>query len=142
MWTLRLLQPSLEHPMGRDERPSREIVRVEPRRRVILAGYETVKNSLYSILQEERVTQRHDMFSMCILCSCCLGPIFVYLNLLNHMSEGGKKENYHILSLIGQGAYGHVYKARRKLTGQFVAIKSIKKKGKEEKDIKVMRDEI
>lgn len=56
------------------------------------------------------------------------------------MSEGGKKENYHILSLIGQGAYGHVYKARRKMTGQFVAIKSIKKKGKEEKDIKVMRD--
>lgn len=53
-----------------------------------------------------------------------------------------KKDNYHILSLIGQGAYGHVYKARRKFTGQFVAIKSIKKKGKEEKDIKVMRDEI
>lgn len=53
-----------------------------------------------------------------------------------------KKENYHILSLIGQGAYGNVYKARRKMTGQFVAIKSIKKKGKEEKDIKVMRDEI
>ena len=48
--------------------------------------------------------------------------------------------SYTLLSLIGQGAYGHVYKARRKMTGQFVAIKSIKKKGKEEKDIKVMRD--
>ena len=56
------------------------------------------------------------------------------------MSTENKKENYHIISLIGQGAYGSVYKARRKFTGQFVAIKSIKKKGKEEKDIKVMRD--
>jgi fused-like protein len=41
--------------------------------------------------------------------------------------------------LIGQGAYGQVYKARKKFTGQFVAIKSIKKKGKQEKDIKAMR---
>lgn len=51
-----------------------------------------------------------------------------------------KKENYQIISLIGQGAYGQVYKARKKLTGQFVAIKSIKKKGKSEKDIKAMRE--
>ena len=72
----------------------------------------------------------------------CLGELWVcIIHDLNIMAEN-KKENYHILSLIGQGAYGHVYKARRKLTGQFVAIKSIKKKGKEEKDIKVMRDEI
>jgi len=67
--------------------------------------------------------------------------VVVYTNLNIIMAEN-KKENYHILSLIGQGAYGNVYKARRKMTGQFVAIKSIKKKGKEEKDIKVMRDEI
>ena len=53
-----------------------------------------------------------------------------------------KKENYQIISLIGQGAYGQVYKARKKFTGQFVAIKSIKKKGKSEKDIKAMREEI
>jgi hypothetical protein len=32
-----------------------------------------------------------------------------------------------------------VYKARKKQTGQFVAIKTIKKKGKQEKDIKAMR---
>ena len=42
-----------------------------------------------------------------------------------------KTDNYHILSLIGKGAYGEVYKARKKLTGQFVAIKTIKKKGKQ-----------
>ena len=39
-----------------------------------------------------------------------------------------KRDNYHIVSLIGQGAYGQVFKARRKGTGQFVAIKTIKKK--------------
>lgn len=49
--------------------------------------------------------------------------------LLSIMSEN-KKDNYQIISLIGQGAYGQVYKGRRKYTGQFVAIKSIKKKGK------------
>ena len=56
--------------------------------------------------------------------------------------EEGKRENYHIISLIGKGAYGEVYKARKKQTGQFVAIKTIKKKGKQEKDIKAMREEI
>ena len=54
------------------------------------------------------------------------------------MSET-KKEDYHILSLIGKGAYGDVYKARKKYTGQIVAIKTIKKKGKQEKDLKSMR---
>ncbi len=44
-----------------------------------------------------------------------------------------KKENYHIISLIGKGAYGDVYKARKRMTGQLVAIKTIKKKGKSEK---------
>jgi serine/threonine protein kinase len=47
------------------------------------------------------------------------------------MMNENKKDNYHIMSLIGKGAYGHVYKARKKYTGQFVAIKSIKKKGKQ-----------
>lgn len=43
-------------------------------------------------------------------------------------SLDSKRDNYHIVSLIGQGAYGQVFKARRKGTGQFVAIKTIKKK--------------
>lgn len=43
-------------------------------------------------------------------------------------SLDNKRDNYHIVSLIGQGAYGQVFKARRKGTGQFVAIKTIKKK--------------
>lgn len=47
------------------------------------------------------------------------------------MSAESKRQNYHIISLIGKGAYGEVYKARKKLTGQFVAIKTIKKKGKQ-----------
>lgn len=58
------------------------------------------------------------------------------------MQSENRKDNYHILSLLGSGAYGNVYKGRRKYTGQFVAIKCIKKKSKEEKDLKVMRDEI
>lgn len=51
-----------------------------------------------------------------------------------------RKQDYHIISLIGKGAYGQVYKARVKKTGQFVAIKSIKKKTThEQKDIQNMR---
>ena len=38
---------------------------------------------------------------------------------------------YKKLQMIGAGAYGQVYKARKKQTGQFVAIKTIKKKGKQ-----------
>lgn len=47
---------------------------------------------------------------------------------MNSQSLDSKRDNYHIVSLIGQGAYGQVFKARRKGTGQFVAIKTIKKK--------------
>lgn len=42
--------------------------------------------------------------------------------------ENRRDNNYHIISHIGQGAYGQVYKARKKQTGQIVAIKTMKKK--------------
>lgn len=42
--------------------------------------------------------------------------------------DNKRDSNYHIISHIGQGAYGQVYKGRKKQTGQIVAIKTMKKK--------------
>eukprot|EP00898_Chlorokybus_atmophyticus_P002887 jgi/Chlat1/359/Chrsp10S00049 len=51
-------------------------------------------------------------------------------------------ENYHVIELVGEGSFGRVYKGRRKHTGQITAMKFITKKGKSEKDIKSLRQEI
>ena len=51
-------------------------------------------------------------------------------------------ENYIILEMIGEGAFGKVYKGQRKCTNQIVAIKKIIKKGKKEKELKNLRQEI
>ncbi|KAL0478209.1 serine/threonine-protein kinase TIO [Acrasis kona] len=51
-------------------------------------------------------------------------------------------ENYYIGELIGEGSFGKVYKGRRKYTGQTVAIKFIAKKGKNEKELTSLRQEI
>ncbi len=51
-------------------------------------------------------------------------------------------QNYVDLRLIGEGSFGKVYKGRRKQTGQVVAIKFIKKKGKTEKELANLREEI
>ena len=51
-------------------------------------------------------------------------------------------ENYIILEMIGEGAFGKVYKGQRKCTNQIVAIKKIIKKGKKEKDLQNVRQEI
>ena len=51
-------------------------------------------------------------------------------------------ENYIILEMIGEGAFGKVYKGQRKCTNQIVAIKKIVKKGKKEKELKNLRQEI
>jgi fused-like protein len=51
-------------------------------------------------------------------------------------------ENYIILEMIGEGAFGKVYKGQRKSTNQIVAIKKILKKGKKEKELKNLRQEI
>jgi len=37
-------------------------------------------------------------------------------------------ERYKILNVVGDGAYGNVYKAQNKNTGEIVAIKKMKKK--------------
>jgi fused-like protein len=50
--------------------------------------------------------------------------------------------NYHVLELIGEGSFGKVYKGRRKYTGQTVAMKFIPKKGKNEKELHNLRQEI
>ncbi len=44
--------------------------------------------------------------------------------------------------MIGEGAFGKVYKGQRKCTNQIVAIKKIIKKGKKEKELKNLRQEI
>lgn len=51
-------------------------------------------------------------------------------------------ENYHTLNLIGEGSFGKVYKGRKKGSGQIVAMKFIPKKGKSEKDLNNLRQEI
>ncbi|KAL6532105.1 hypothetical protein OROGR_014075 [Orobanche gracilis] len=51
-------------------------------------------------------------------------------------------ENYHVIELVGEGSFGKVYKGRRKLTGQTVAMKFIPKHGKSEKEILNLRQEI
>eukprot|EP00854_Cymbomonas_tetramitiformis_P021274 gene21274-25563_t len=51
-------------------------------------------------------------------------------------------EDYHVIELVGEGSFGKVYKARRKQSGQIVAIKFILKHGKSEKDIHNLRQEI
>jgi fused-like protein len=51
-------------------------------------------------------------------------------------------EAYHILERIGEGSFGRVYKARRKFTGQFVALKFMGKTGKTPAELEALRNEI
>jgi fused-like protein len=50
--------------------------------------------------------------------------------------------NYHVLELIGEGSFGKVYKGRKKYSGQIVAMKFIVKKGRSEKELNNLRQEI
>ena len=43
-------------------------------------------------------------------------------------------ENYEIIERIGEGAFADVYKAKEKSTGEFVAIKILKRKYKKLED--------
>jgi len=45
-------------------------------------------------------------------------------------------ENYVDLKAIGEGAFGKVYRGRRKHTGQIVAIKFIKKKSVKKRQVR------
>eukprot|EP01083_Nonionella_stella_P000595 1681_1 len=51
-------------------------------------------------------------------------------------------ENYVVSSVIGEGTFGKVYKARRKYTGRVVALKFIVKRGKSDGDLANLRSEI
>uniref|UniRef100_A0A7S1QPG5 non-specific serine/threonine protein kinase n=1 Tax=Neobodo designis TaxID=312471 RepID=A0A7S1QPG5_NEODS len=51
-------------------------------------------------------------------------------------------EDYHVVELIGEGGFGKVYRARRRGTGLVVAMKFIVKKGKNEKELRSLRQEI
>ena len=47
-----------------------------------------------------------------------------------------------MLERVGEGSFGKVYKGRRKLTGQVVALKFISKHGRSEKEMRNLRSEI
>lgn len=49
---------------------------------------------------------------------------------------------YHVLHPIGEGSFGKVFKGRKKFSGQIVALKFIQKRGKTEKDLANLRQEI
>jgi serine/threonine protein kinase len=53
-----------------------------------------------------------------------------------------KLSEYNLLDLVGEGSFGKVYKARKKFTGETSAIKFIAKKGKTERDLRSLRQEI
>ena len=53
-----------------------------------------------------------------------------------------KMEKYHVIDVIGEGSFGKVYKARKKFSGQIVAIKFIPKRGKMDKELKNIKREI
>ncbi|EER12356.1 protein kinase, putative [Perkinsus marinus ATCC 50983] len=59
-----------------------------------------------------------------------------------HTVASSGMDNYHVLHLIGEGCFGKVFKGRRKYTGRVVALKFIAKRGKSEKDLKNLRQEI
>ena len=52
-----------------------------------------------------------------------------------HMNKKDSMENYHLITQIGEGSFGKVYKARRKYTGRLVAIKMINKAGQSKDDL-------
>lgn len=56
--------------------------------------------------------------------------------------KGSSIDDYHVLDLIGEGSFGRVFKGRRKQTSQTVALKFIPKKGKNEKELNTLRQEI
>ncbi|ETW10117.1 ULK/FUSED protein kinase [Aphanomyces invadans] len=51
-------------------------------------------------------------------------------------------QNYHILERIGEGSFGKVYRGRRKYSGHVVALKFVSKRGKSEKNMSNLRQEI
>jgi fused-like protein len=51
-------------------------------------------------------------------------------------------ENYHVVQLIGEGCFGKVFKGRRKFAANVVALKFIAKRGKSDRDLHNLRQEI
>lgn len=51
-------------------------------------------------------------------------------------------ENYQLLSQIGEGSFGRVFKARRKYTGRLVAIKMVAKKDLHDDDLTAFKREV
>ncbi|KAM9846378.1 serine/threonine-protein kinase 36 [Aulostomus maculatus] len=50
--------------------------------------------------------------------------------------------SYHVLELVGEGSFGRVYKGRKRLTGQVVALKFMPKMGRSDKELQSLKREI
>lgn len=55
--------------------------------------------------------------------------------------ESSKMKRYEILKPIGEGSFGQVYKARKRVDGEFVAVKMIRKCGRSPSELKSLRQE-
>jgi fused-like protein len=56
--------------------------------------------------------------------------------------RAGAMRNYAVTHMVGEGSFGRVYKARKRGTGETVALKRIAKAGRSEKEISSLRQEI
>uniref|UniRef100_A0A668UXA6 non-specific serine/threonine protein kinase n=1 Tax=Oreochromis aureus TaxID=47969 RepID=A0A668UXA6_OREAU len=57
-------------------------------------------------------------------------------------SNGAAEMNsYHVLSPVGEGSFGRVYKGRRKGTGMVVALKVMPKLGRSQNDLQMLKKE-
>ncbi|XP_032673839.1 serine/threonine-protein kinase fused [Odontomachus brunneus] len=66
---------------------------------------------------------------------------FLTYNNFDVYSASFNMKKYEILKQIGEGSFGQVYKAKKRLDGEIVAFKVIRKRGRSSKELKSLRQE-